>query len=73
MRPPSTVPPVPGAGVGPWELCRSCWQGRFGSSAVTVLPAGRVSRGAGQGLPGVILPAAVRPECQGKLRHGWGN
>lgn len=66
MWPPSALCPVPLAGVGPWK-------GRFGSSAVTV---GWVSRGAGQALvklPLVILPAATRLECWGKLRHGWGN
>lgn len=47
MWPPSTLCPVPVAGVGPWELCWSSWKGRFGS---TVLPVGWVSYGAGQGL-----------------------
>lgn len=66
MWSPSTLCPVPVAGVG-------LWKGRVGSSAVTI---GWVSPGAGQGLlklPLVILPAAMRLECRGKLRHGWGN
>lgn len=58
--------PVPRASA--WELCWSSWKDRFGSRAVTVLPVGWVSCGAGQGLvklPVVILTAATGPEWQG--------